>query len=214
MDSHLQAMAQLLGQPVPDYKFPWVRGSLFGLNSRAVVLWALCGDVDNPAELTHLDYHEMAHTLITTLAGTDHVPPFVLIEGWAESPHGSEALFALSFLESSIFPIPPDVLLIALCLGDPSRSMFFAFICSAASVLGGMAGYGIGVWGGRPVLNRMFAAERIAVVKRFYDRWNAWATGIAGLTPLPYKIFTIAGGAFGVNFKIFVIASILASSHF
>ncbi len=134
------------------------------------------------------------------------------MEGFANTPHGDWALFGIAFAESSFFPIPPDVLLIALCLGQPDRSLWFAFLCSMGSVMGGMAGYGIGFYGGRPLMLRFFDPKKIRAVERYYERWNAWATGIAGLTPLPYKIFTIAGGAFAVNFKIFVIASILARS--
>ena len=134
------------------------------------------------------------------------------VEGFAATPYGDWALFGIAFAESSFFPVPPDVLLIALCLGQPDRSLWFAFLCSLGSVLGGIAGYAIGYWGGRPILRRFFDPNRVAVVESFYDRYNAWATGIAGLTPLPYKIFTIAGGAFAVNLKIFVVASIIARS--
>lgn len=134
------------------------------------------------------------------------------VEAFAATPYGGWALFAISFAESSFFPIPPDVLLIALCLGDPDRSFWFATICAVASVLGGMLGYAIGFYGGRPVLQRLFSPAKIEAVERYYDRYNAWATGIAGLTPLPYKLFTISGGAFAINFKVFVIASILARS--
>ena len=132
------------------------------------------------------------------------------VEGLADGPSGPTALFVLAFAESSFFPIPPDVLLVALCLGDPDRSLSFALICTAGSVLGGMAGYGLGYWGGRPLLARWFAPARVARVKEYYDRYNAWATGIAGLTPLPYKLFTISGGAFAVDFRVFVVASVLA----
>ncbi|MEM7481843.1 MAG: YqaA family protein [Acidobacteriota bacterium] len=134
------------------------------------------------------------------------------MEGFADSPHGGSALFLFAFAESSFFPIPPDVLLIPLCLGDPSRAFWFAALCSAGSVLGGMAGYGIGRWGGRPLLLRMFKAERVRAVEAYFDRYNAWATGIAGLTPIPYKVFTLSGGAFAINFKVFVIASVLSRS--
>jgi membrane protein YqaA with SNARE-associated domain len=136
----------------------------------------------------------------------------VWVESFASTPYGVWALFAISFAESSFFPIPPDVLLIALCIGDPSKAFLFAGVCSVASVLGGMAGYGIGFWGGRPILKRFFDGERIAAVERYYEKYNAWATGIAGLTPIPYKLFTISGGAFAINFKIFVLASIVARS--
>lgn len=134
------------------------------------------------------------------------------VESFADSPHGVWALVALSFAESSFFPVPPDVLLIALCLGNPERAFWFAAVCAASSVVGGMAGYGIGFYGGRPLLKRLFRAERIRAVESYYKRYNAWATGIAGLTPLPYKLFTLSGGAFSIDFKIFVLASIVSRS--
>ena len=134
------------------------------------------------------------------------------VESFADSPHGVWALAVLSFAESSFFPLPPDVLLIALCLGRPDLAFWFAAVCAAASVLGGIAGYGIGFWGGRPLLKRVFRADRVRAVESYYDRYNAWATGIAGLTPLPYKVFTLSGGAFSINFKIFVLASIVSRS--
>ncbi len=134
------------------------------------------------------------------------------VEAFAATPYGGWALFLLAFAESSFFPIPPDVLLIALCLGDPGQAYWFATICSVASVLGGILGYGIGFFGGRPVLRRLFDRRKIEAVELLYDRYNAWATGIAGLTPLPYKLFTISGGVFAINFKIFVVASIAARS--
>lgn len=134
------------------------------------------------------------------------------VEGLAQSPHAGWALFGIAFLESSVFPIPPDVLLIALCIARPEDSFLFAVICSAGSVIGGMAGYGIGLWGGRPLLKRLFRPRRIAAVERLYERYNAWATGIAGFTPIPYKVFTIAGGVFAINFRIFVLASAVSRS--
>jgi membrane protein YqaA with SNARE-associated domain len=132
------------------------------------------------------------------------------VEAFAATPYGGTALFILAFAESSVFPIPPDVLLIALSLGRPELSFWFALICSVGSVLGGMAGYALGFYGGRPLLRRMFPHERIEAVERYYDRYNAWAIGIAGLTPLPYKLFTISAGAFAINFKVFVLASVVS----
>jgi membrane protein YqaA with SNARE-associated domain len=132
------------------------------------------------------------------------------VEAFAATSYGGWALFGLAFLESSIFPVPPDVLLIALCLGRPDLSFWFAAICAVGSVLGGMAGYALGYFGGRPLLLRMFDAEKVQAVQRYYDKYNAWATGIAGLTPLPYKLFTISGGAFAINFKVFLIASAIS----
>jgi membrane protein YqaA with SNARE-associated domain len=134
------------------------------------------------------------------------------VQGFASSPHSGLALFLLAFAESSFFPIPPDVLLIALCLGQPEQAFWFAAVCSVGSVLGGAAGYGMGYWGGRPLLIRLFREDRLRAVESYYDRYNAWATGIAGLTPIPYKVFTLSGGAFAINFKIFMLASLASRS--
>ncbi len=134
------------------------------------------------------------------------------VESFAATPYGDWALFGIAFAESSFFPVPPDVLLIALCVAKPESALYFAALCSVGSVLGGMLGYGIGYYGGRPLLYRFFDERKIKAVESYYDRFNAWATAIGGLTPLPYKIFTVAGGAFAARFWIFVIASIIARS--
>ena len=133
---------------------------------------------------------------------------FEWIDQIAASPHPGWWLFALAFAESSFFPIPPDVLLITLGVATPERAIWYGLVCSLGSVLGGIFGYGIGLWGGRPLIYKIFSATKIQAVERLYDKYNAWATGIAGLTPIPYKVFTISGGAFKINFKIFLIASI------
>lgn len=143
--------------------------------------------------------------LRAVLAGLFH-----WVESFADKPYGGAALFVLAFAESSVFPIPPDVLLIPLCLGDPSRAFLFAAICTAGSVVGGAFGYSLGYWGGRPLVKRLFPAAKVAAVERLYGRYNAWATGIAGLTPVPYKIFTVSGGAFAIEFRIFLLASALS----
>ena len=134
------------------------------------------------------------------------------VEAFAQTPYGGWALFGISFAESSFFPIPPDALLIPLCLGNPENAFWFATVCSVGSILGGVVGYGIGFYGGRPVLRRFFSQKKIEAVSAYYDRYNAWATGVAGLTPLPYKLFTISGGAFTINFKIFLLASVISRS--
>ena len=135
---------------------------------------------------------------------------FAWIDSLAAMPHPSLWLFLLAFAESSFFPIPPDVLLITLGVASPDKALWYALVCSLGSVVGGAVGYGIGLFGGRPLLYRFFNENKIHAVEKLYDRYNAWATGIAGLTPIPYKVFTIAGGAFKINFKIFVLASMVS----
>ena len=137
---------------------------------------------------------------------------FALIDQFAASPHPGWWLFALAVAESSFFPIPPDVLLVTLGVARPEMAIWYAVITSVGSVLGGGLGYAIGLYGGRPLLYRIFKEHKINAVERLYDRFNAWATGIAGLTPIPYKVFTIAGGALKINFKIFMLASLASRS--
>jgi membrane protein YqaA with SNARE-associated domain len=135
---------------------------------------------------------------------------------WADTPHGSWALFILAFAESSFFPVPPDVLLIALAVGRPNRALRFALICSVGSVLGGALGYLIG-WQFMTTVGERIVAfyglqPRVADIGRLYNQYNAWAVGIAGFTPIPYKVFTIAAGMFKINFGIFMLASLVARS--
>jgi membrane protein YqaA with SNARE-associated domain len=137
--------------------------------------------------------------------------------GWSETPYGSWALFLLAFVESSCFPIPPDVLLIALAVGQPVAAFQFALICSIGSVFGGIAGYAIGLFAfttiAQPILN-LYDPD-LAVfnqVKGLYDTWGFWGVLIAAITPIPYKVFTIASGVFKFNFLQFVLASILGRS--
>jgi len=137
---------------------------------------------------------------------------------WAQRPGGTAALAALGVAESSVFPLPPDPLLMALCLGKPQRSYFFATVLSVASVAGGMIGYGIGmffwdVWGGWFMANvpgvTQSGFDRVA---RLYQTYDFWAVFAAGFSPIPYKLFTIAGGVFRISFPIFVLASVLSRS--
>ena len=135
---------------------------------------------------------------------------------WAHSPYGVPALGALSFAEASFFPIPPDPLLMALCLGAPRRSFWFAAWGTAFSVIGGIAGYLLG-WGAWSLVGDFFLTwvpgvtpEAFATVRDLYDRWNFWAVFLAGLTPIPYKVFTLSAGVFAIQFPIFVAASVLS----
>lgn len=129
---------------------------------------------------------------------------------WAGTPHGTVALGLIAFAESSFFPIPPDVLLIALALGRPDLAFWYAAVSTAGSVVGGAAGYAIGYWGGRPVVERLFGRSKIEMVHRLFQKYEAWAVGIAGFTPIPYKVFTIGAGVFYVNFRVFVLASVVS----
>ena len=136
--------------------------------------------------------------------------------GWADSRYGTSALAALSFTESVFFPVPPDPLLMALSLAKPRRAFFYAAVCSAASVLGGIAGYYVGLLlfdsVGKPILDFYGATEKYLLVQSFYRAWDAWAVGIAGFTPIPYKVFTISAGAFQISFFVFVVASAVSRS--
>lgn len=129
---------------------------------------------------------------------------------WAGTPHGTAALGLIAFAESSVFPIPPDVLLIALSLGRPDLAFWYAAVSTLGSVAGGIAGYAIGYWGGRPVVVRLFGRSRVEMVHRYFQRYEAWAVGIAGFTPIPYKVFTIGAGVFYVNFRVFILVSVIS----
>lgn len=133
---------------------------------------------------------------------------------WAEHPAGPAALSAISFAESSFFPIPPDVLLIPLCLGKPGRSLRFALYCTVASVLGGCLGYLIGVSFYEAIGVRIVAGlgyqKEFEFVKTLYARHAFLWVSIAGLTPIPYKLFTIAAGVCRIDFATFVLASAIS----
>ena len=135
---------------------------------------------------------------------------------WAHSPYGVPALVVLCFAEASFFPIPPDPLLMALCLGASCRSLRFAAWGTAASVTGGVVGYLLG-WGAWSLLGDFFLTwvpgvtpEAFSAVQGLYERWDFWAVFLAGLTPIPYKVFTLSAGVFAIQFPIFLVASILS----
>lgn len=135
---------------------------------------------------------------------------------WIQTPAGTWALFFIAVAESSVFPIPPDVFLIALCISLPAKSFRYALVCAAGSVAGGMLGYGLGLGFmdtvGVRILDWYGLHDKYQVVQDLYRRYDAWAVGAAGFTPLPYKLFTITAGAFKINFAVFVIMSILSRS--
>ncbi len=124
------------------------------------------------------------------------------------------ALGAVSFAESSFFPIPPDIMLVPMVLADRAKAWWFATVATAASVLGGIAGYGIGFFlyetVGLPILNFYGYAEKFASFSSQYNEYGAWIVLFAGLTPFPYKVITIASGLTQLNFLTFMIASLVA----
>ncbi len=135
---------------------------------------------------------------------------------WAETPYGSLALIVLAFAESSFFPVPPDVLLIALAIAIPKRSFFYALETSIASVLGGILGYSIGlalmdVIGWR-IIDFYNARDLFTELFKTFNEYNFWAVLVAAITPIPYKVFTISAGAAHANFAVFMMASILGRS--
>ncbi len=135
---------------------------------------------------------------------------------WIQTPAGIWALFFIAVAESSFFPLPPDVFLIALCVAAPRKSFTFAAICAVGSIVGGIIGYGLGLGFmdtlGQSILDMYGLEGKYATVQELYQRYDAWAVGAAGFTPLPYKLFTITAGAFNINFVTFVFMSILARS--
>lgn len=132
----------------------------------------------------------------------------------AQSPYALWGLALVAFVESSVFPIPPDILMIPMIIARPNRAFLIAGVALVSSVLGGMLGYFIG-WGafesiGRPVLE-FYGKD--AVFDEFaarYNEWGAWAVLIAGVTPFPYKVITILSGSTGLNFGVFILSSIVA----
>jgi undecaprenyl-diphosphatase len=122
-------------------------------------------------------------------------------------PLGETGLFVVAFVESSVFPIPPDILLIPLILFNPSLGLYYASISTIGSVLGGIAGYFLGLKGGRPLALRLFSEAKVKRVEGYFEKYGAWAVLIAGFSPIPYKIFTIASGVVRLDVKRFVVAS-------
>ena len=142
---------------------------------------------------------------------------------WADTPWGVVALFILAFAESSFFPIPPDVLLIALCLSIPSKSFKYAAIATLGSVLGAIFGYLIGSYAwineagaftsfAEFFFNNIpgFTTEVYHMIAEWYKQYDFWVVFTAGFTPIPYKVITITSGVFDINFTIFIIASIIS----
>ena len=148
---------------------------------------------------------------------------------WGESRHGTKALFVLSLAEASFFPVPPDALLIGLCMGAHKKWVRFAVVCSLGSVVGGLLGYAIGMFAFDIIGEKLLAVtaalsgtdpeELLRTAQYWFNekelygmKVGAWAVSIAGFTPIPYKVFTIAAGFFKMNLLVFTIASVVSRS--
>ncbi|MEZ4522595.1 MAG: YqaA family protein [Thermomicrobiales bacterium] len=128
---------------------------------------------------------------------------------WAGSPWAPAALIVFAFWESSFFPIPPDPLLIAMAVARPELGLVYAAVATVASVSGAALGYLIGQRGGKPIVERLFSREKILLAQRLYWRYDVWAITVAAFTPIPFKVFTITAGVASLDFKRFMLASIV-----
>ena len=141
---------------------------------------------------------------------------YVRILKWAEHKYSLYVLAGVSFLEASIFPIPPDPILLTICLSRPKRSLWYAFICSLFSVLGAVLGYFIGLtlWSAVDgfFFNYIFSEKSFFYVKNLYHENSFLAILTAAFTPIPYKVFTIAAGVFKISLADLVIASAIGRS--
>lgn len=132
---------------------------------------------------------------------------------WTEAyflPLGPVGLFLLAFIESSFFPVPPDVLLLPLVLDSPASWVLLASMATVGSVTGAVFGYYVGREGGRPVLDRMFGDEKIDMVEGYYDDYGIHAVGVAGFSPIPYKVFAISAGTFRMDLLEFTVISTIS----
>ncbi|MEM7645035.1 MAG: YqaA family protein [Pseudomonadota bacterium] len=132
----------------------------------------------------------------------------------ASHPRAVWALALVSFAESSVFPIPPDLMLIPMILAAPHRAFFLAFICTAASVAGAILGYGLGYFAfeaiGQPILEALGKGEAVAAFADRYNEHGLWIVLAAGVTPFPYKVITVLSGFNAMPLSVFIITSIIA----
>jgi membrane protein YqaA with SNARE-associated domain len=132
----------------------------------------------------------------------------------ADKPYATWLMGAVSFVESSFFPVPPDVMLIPMSIARPDRAWFYATVCTVTSVAGGVLGYfigavlydSVGAW----LIHLYGYGNKVEAFRQAYAQWGTWIILIKGVTPIPYKIVTIASGFAGYNFFLFVLLSFVA----
>jgi membrane protein YqaA with SNARE-associated domain len=137
-------------------------------------------------------------------------PLYDRVLAWAGHRHAPRYLGALSFAESSFFPVPPDVMLMPMSAARPDKAYGFAALTTITSVLGGVAGYLLGMFAFEAIEPWIVAAgyaDKVAAAEAGFAKWGAWVVFIAGFSPIPYKIFTVSAGALSMPFLPFVIAS-------
>jgi len=133
---------------------------------------------------------------------------------WVDHPSAQYALFFIALIESSVFPIPPDILLIALALGKPEWGLRFAAITTAGSTVGAALGYGIGMFLlasiGQPIIEFYGLTSQYQQAGTWFSEYGVWIVLIAGFSPIPFKVITIAAGAFGLDFVLFILSALLS----
>ncbi len=140
-------------------------------------------------------------------------PLYDLVLKWSRHRHAERYLASLSFAESSFFPVPVDVMLAPMCLAERNKAWRFAAIATAFSVLGGVAGYFVGLAGFEliePWLRESHYWSAYENSRTWFDRYGMWVIFVAGFSPIPYKIFTIAAGVAALNLPLFILTSIFA----
>jgi membrane protein YqaA with SNARE-associated domain len=134
----------------------------------------------------------------------------------AAKPHAETALFWVAFVESSFFPLPPDLLLVPMALARRERAWRYAAICTVGSVVGGVLGYAIGYFlfesVGRPILEFYKVMDQYQHLKSLFDEWGVWIIVAKGMTPIPYKLVTITAGALNFALIPFMLASVVSRS--
>ena len=131
---------------------------------------------------------------------------------WSKHRHAPKYLFGLSFAESSFFPVPPDVMLAPMAIAQPKKALHFALLTTIASVLGGLLGYAIGYFAFDVIsgwLQGTHYWDKYLLSKEWFQEWGVWAVFIAGFSPIPYKVFTIAAGALSMAILPFTMASLI-----